>query len=217
MSIKMNQLIKLSGVPKATILYYIKEGLLPQPEKPKPNLHLYSQDCVEILSFIKYLQKNFDCSILEIKEIITSDNYRADNSYKLLLDAIDTIMGIKHQKKYTKDEIKDIFDIDIIEIDSMIKDGLIFQRDGLFTQKEIDMIEIIIDFKKLDVDIKLLKLYTKQARDLSVLEIEMANNLIETSKSKNNAIKKIFDTILIVKPYIYNMTTLNEYKIKEIE
>ena len=57
MSIKMNQLTNLSGVPKATILFYIKEGLLPQPQKPKPNLHLYSEDCVEILSFIKYLHK----------------------------------------------------------------------------------------------------------------------------------------------------------------
>lgn len=212
MSIKMNQLTKLSGVPKATILYYIKEGLLPQPEKPKPNLHLYSQDCVEILSFIKYLQKNFDCSILEIQEIVSSEYYQTDNSYKLLLDAIHTIMGIKHQKKYNKDEIVTIFNIPLEEIDLMLEEGLIFQRDEVFTQKEIEMIQIIIDFKNLDIDIKLLKLYTKQARDLAKLEVEMANSLIETSKGKNDVIKKIFDTILILKPYIYNMTTLSEYQ-----
>ena len=40
----------------------------------------------------------------------------------------------------------------------------------------------------------------------------MANTLTKTSKSKNDVIKKIFDTILILKPYIYNMTTLSEYQ-----
>ena len=31
--LKMNDLVKLSHTPKSTVLYYVKEGLLPEPVK----------------------------------------------------------------------------------------------------------------------------------------------------------------------------------------
>jgi len=49
MALKMKELIAQSGESKSTILYYVKEGLLPQPSKPKPNVHLYDESSVEIL------------------------------------------------------------------------------------------------------------------------------------------------------------------------
>jgi len=55
MALKMKDLIAKSGESKSTILYYIKEGLLPQPQKPKPNVHLYDEVCIDIIKFIKYL------------------------------------------------------------------------------------------------------------------------------------------------------------------
>ncbi len=33
--LKMNDLVKFSQTPKSTILYYVKEGLLPEPVKDK--------------------------------------------------------------------------------------------------------------------------------------------------------------------------------------
>ena len=63
MALKMKELMALSDESKSTILYYIKEGLLPEPSKPKPNVHLYDESCVQILKFIKYLQHNFSYSI----------------------------------------------------------------------------------------------------------------------------------------------------------
>ncbi len=44
--LKMNDLVKLSQTPKSTVLYYVKEGLLPEPVKDKPNFHLYDEYCV---------------------------------------------------------------------------------------------------------------------------------------------------------------------------
>ena len=48
--LKMNDLVKLSQTPKSTVLYYVKEGLLPEPVKDKPNFHLYDEYCVELLN-----------------------------------------------------------------------------------------------------------------------------------------------------------------------
>ncbi|MEA2028195.1 MAG: MerR family transcriptional regulator [Campylobacterota bacterium] len=208
----MNRLVELSGVPKATILYYIKEGLLPQPEKPKPNLHLYSEEALELLEFIKYLQKNFDCSISEIKEVINVQKANNLSSYEALLEVVDLIMGNKYQLKFSFDEMIVKFKISREQLQGYIDEGLLYTRDGLFSQKEIEILEIILDLEALDSDRALLKSYCTQARELARLEIEMTNNILKTSQSKNRTIKRLFDTILILKPYIYNMSTLSEYK-----
>jgi len=212
MSMKMNKLVELSGVPKATILYYIKEGLLPEPQKPKPNLHLYSEETLDILEFIKYLQKNFECSISEIKEVLNVQKANNLSSYEALLEVVDLIMGNKYQLKFSFDEMVIKFKISKEKLQGYIDEGLLYTRDGLFSQKEIEILEIILDLEALDSDRALLKAYTTQARELARLEIEMTNNILKSSQSKNKTIKRLFDTILILKPYIYNMSTLSEYK-----
>ena len=68
--LKMNDLVKLSQTPKSTVLYYVKEGLLPEPVKDKPNFHLYDEHCVKLLSFIKYLQSNFNATISQLKHFL---------------------------------------------------------------------------------------------------------------------------------------------------
>jgi len=212
MSMKMNRLVELSGVPKATILYYIKEGLLPQPQKPKPNLHLYSEEALELLEFIKYLQKNFECSISEIKEVINVQKANNLSNYEALLEVVDLIMGNKYQLKYSFDEMVVEFKLPKERLQGYIDEGLLYTRDGLFSQKEKEILQIILDLEALDSDRALLKSYATGARELAKLEIEMTNNILKTSKSKNKTIKRLFDTILILKPYIYNMSTLSEYK-----
>ncbi len=74
MKFKMSELVAKSGISKSTILYYIKEGLLPEPHKPKPNVHLYDKKTLKILEFIKYFQENLGYSISHIKEILTDNN-----------------------------------------------------------------------------------------------------------------------------------------------
>ena len=76
--LKMNDLVKLSQTPKSTVLYYVKEGLLPEPVKDKPNFHLYDEYCVELLSFIKYLQSNFNATISQIKALFADSSSEFD-------------------------------------------------------------------------------------------------------------------------------------------
>ena len=39
--LRMADLVEATGVPKSTILYYVAEGLLPEPVRPKPNVAYY--------------------------------------------------------------------------------------------------------------------------------------------------------------------------------
>lgn len=49
----MRELVRRTGVSKATILHYVSEGLLPEPERPKPNVALYDEVCVELIAYIR--------------------------------------------------------------------------------------------------------------------------------------------------------------------
>lgn len=98
MSIKMSTLTKESGFSKSTILYYIKEGLLPKPKKPKPNLHLYSDNSIKILEFIKYLQEHFHYSIAEIKSIIEDNKIDFSSDTTIIINYL-SAMDAKEKKE----------------------------------------------------------------------------------------------------------------------
>ncbi len=175
MSLKMSTLTKESGVSKSTILYYIKEGLLPPPKKPKPNLYLYDDRSVAILKFIKYFQEHLHYSIAEIKSII------ADNKIDFSSHSSEVI---NYLKALNSNEKKDI-------------------------AKKIRQEAI-----RLGVDSKLFDEYKKRAKELAKLEYEIFANMLEKSEenSKNKLQKVMFDTLLTLKPYIFNQATIKEHK-----
>ena len=97
MKYKMQDLVSQSGVNKSTILYYIKEGLLPQPEKPKPNLHLYPAQTLKMLEFIKYFQQNLGYSIAQIKEIVKDNRIDFGQNSDMILEYLEAMEGSKQR------------------------------------------------------------------------------------------------------------------------
>mgnify|MGYP000043967683 CR=1 FL=1 len=57
MEYKISELVAKTGVPKSTILYYIREGLLPEAKKIKSNVHRYSDEHIELIHYIKYMKE----------------------------------------------------------------------------------------------------------------------------------------------------------------
>jgi DNA-binding transcriptional MerR regulator len=215
MGIKMNELIKLTDTPKSTILYYVKEGLLPEPLKPKPNLHLYDERCVEIIKFIKYLQNNFDSSINEIKTIVQADHFDLKRGFEVLLETLDIIMGSAHQSSYSSEYVLTHFSISKEQLDYYIDQQLLFKRDGVFTQKELEILEILLHLEDQEVSHELLKAYVDHARALAAFEVAFAKSYLQQKNRANDAVKALFDTTLILKPYLFNMHALNAYRQSE--
>ncbi len=105
MRFKMSELTAKSGISKSTILYYVKEGLLPQPHKPKPNVHLYDEKTLKILEFIKYFQETLGYSISHIKEILNDNNIDFDSDSDIIigyLKAMQNKNGEREAKKIAK-------------------------------------------------------------------------------------------------------------------
>ena len=78
---KMAQLSTTSGVPVATIKYYLREGLLPAGERHGPNQSLYGPEHLRRLSVIRGLLDVGGLSIAAARRVI---------------DAIDSDLGLAH-------------------------------------------------------------------------------------------------------------------------
>jgi DNA-binding transcriptional MerR regulator len=57
MGFKIGEIAKRSGVPASTIRYYVKEGLLPSPEKVNKKMAYYDESCITKLEAIQHLQE----------------------------------------------------------------------------------------------------------------------------------------------------------------
>jgi DNA-binding transcriptional MerR regulator len=70
LGLKMQDLAAATGVPKSTILHYLKEGLLPKPYKTSWNMAYYLPACVERITFIKVLQSKYRLSLALIRQFL---------------------------------------------------------------------------------------------------------------------------------------------------
>lgn len=55
--LRMADLVEATGAPKSTILYYVSEGLLPPPDRPKPNVAFYDPICIDLIRYIRGAQR----------------------------------------------------------------------------------------------------------------------------------------------------------------
>ena len=67
---KISAVVKRTGVPKETIHFYIREGLLRKPHKSGANIADYNENHVKQIRFIKELRDNYYFPIPLIKKII---------------------------------------------------------------------------------------------------------------------------------------------------
>jgi len=67
---KISELVKKTGVPKETIHFYIREGLLRKPRKSGVNSAEYGERYIDQIQLIKDLRDNYYLPIPEIKKIV---------------------------------------------------------------------------------------------------------------------------------------------------
>ena len=213
MAYKMKELMALSDESKSTILFYIKEGLLPEPQKPKPNLHLYDESCVQILKFIKYLQHNFSYSIAEIKSIFQDNIFDFGGSFEMMVRSLELISGGKEGEWYTKEKFLALLNIDDTTLSDYKQRGYLFERAKGYSKKELEIVHILERSKSLGLDFTLLDEYVASAKLLAQKENEVGSKLLannEESHDKRYAL--LFDLVLTLKPYIFNMHTVQKHK-----
>ncbi len=213
MLLKMKELMLQTGESKSTILYYIKEGLLPEPSKPKPNVHLYDQNCVEIIKFIKYLQHNFSYTILEIKAIFADSHFDEDGSFEMMIKSLELISGGKENQWYEREDFLELTSLSEESLEMYQRKGYLFERAKGFSSKEIEIVKILQHGEAFGLDFSLLENYVSDAKSLAKQEFETGSKLMKSDKdSHSEHYALLFDLVLILKPYIFNMHTVREHQ-----
>lgn len=68
--LRIGELVKETGVARGTIAHYLREGLLPAPEKTSKNMAFYDPECVERIKLIKDLQNKQRLSLAAIRDML---------------------------------------------------------------------------------------------------------------------------------------------------
>ena len=71
--LKMRDLERATGVGRESIRFYIREGLLPEPERPGRNVAWYDESFIERIRLIKELQQKRYLPLQVIKAIVAGD------------------------------------------------------------------------------------------------------------------------------------------------
>lgn len=212
MALKMKELIAKSGESRSTILYYLKEGLLPEPSKPKPNVHLYKESSVEIIKFIKYLQKHFSYTIADIKQIFEQTPLDMDGSFEMMVNALEIATAGRASLWLSKEALLQKTGILEEVLESYIDKGYIFARKQGFRMAEIEMIHILQNLTALGLERTLIDQYVRSAKEIAKLESEAGSRMFDAAEEETaEHYELLFDVVLKLKPYIYNMHTVSQY------
>ena len=148
---KMKELEAATGIGRETIRYYIREGLLPEPVRPKRNVAAYGREHVKRLNLIRKLQQERHLPLSVIRTIVTSETGEPAGGFEALI-GLEVAMGplLAEGRSLAPRKLADVAKdtgLGIDEIRSFAGIGLIQidKRDGgeWLNQRNVRIMEII--------------------------------------------------------------------------
>ncbi|MFN4230861.1 MerR family transcriptional regulator [Parvibaculum sp.] len=148
---KMKELEAATGIGRETIRYYIREGLLPEPVRPKRNVAAYGREHVKRLNLIRKLQQERHLPLSVIKTIVTSETGEPAGGFESLI-GLEVAMGplLADGRNLAPKKLADVAKdtgLPLADIRKFAEIGLIHidQRDGTewLNQRNVRIMEII--------------------------------------------------------------------------
>ena len=211
MEYKISELVAKTHVPKSTILYYIREGLLPEAKKIKSNVHRYNDQHVELIHYIKYMKEEIGSTNEQIKYALQKQNQSFSSSATMLQPLMNTLSGVPSDAEhYTKKQFIEQFDIDTTLLEELLQDGIVLPlNEDDYTDREASIIKLVSYFKEVGVDYSILKAYVHHAKALSELEYKMQEQLCSVRNDENfsKLWKIMFESLFNAKNYLFNRNT----------
>jgi DNA-binding transcriptional MerR regulator len=134
----MKELVEATGVPKSTILHYVKEGLLPEPLKTSPNMAYYHPESVERVRFIKTVQSNHRLPLTKIKSLLIRRDRGEDITFRLEL--VRGIFGEAGGPLLDETAFAEATGLNSTRIDEFLSAGLILPlEEGRFDGEDVAM------------------------------------------------------------------------------
>ncbi|MDP3119689.1 MAG: MerR family transcriptional regulator [Sulfuricurvum sp.] len=211
MEYKMSEMVARTNVPKSTILYYIREGLLPEAKKLKSNVHRYGDEHIELIGYIKYMQEEIGSTNEQIKFALQNKNQSLSSSFSMIEPLMNTLSSIPiGAVHYTKEQFLKYYNIDSKFLEQLMNDGILVPiHDEDFTEKEASIVKLVLSFKAVGIDYAIIKEYVEHAKALSELESKMQMQLCSVRSDENFSMlwKIMFESLFNAKEYLFNRYT----------
>ena len=211
MEYKISEVVKKTNIPKSTILYYIKEDLLPEAKKIKANVHRYNDEHIELIGYITYMKEHFGSSNEQLKNILQKKDQSFATSSSMITPLMNTLSSIPSDAKhYTKEAFIESFHVDRALLERLLNDEILLPlNENDFTEKEASILTLVSYFMTVGVDYEILKLYVFHAKALSILEHKIQTQLCDIRNDDNFSTlwKIVFETLFNAKTYIFNRHT----------
>jgi len=212
---KISEVVARTGVPKSTILYYIKEGMLPEARKLKPNVHRYNDEHVERLKYIRYMQEEVGSTNEQIKAALGNANRSLSSSLTMIEPLMNTLSRIPSDAEhYSKAGFVEAFGLDGAVVDRLLKQGILLPTaPDDFTLKEAAVVKLADMFESVGIAPDLLAEYAKHAKTLATLERQMQQQLCQVRTDENFSMlwKILFETLFTAKPYLFDRNTYHTF------
>ena len=211
MEYKISELVAKTHVPKSTILYYIREGLLPEAKKIKSNVHRYSDKHLELIQYIKYMKEEIGSTNEQIKFALQHQDQSFSSSATMLQPLMNTLSSIPSEAQhFTKQQFIEHFDVDPVLLEELLNDGILLPvNSDDYTDREASIIKLVTNFKEVGIDHSILKAYAYHAKALSELEYQMQTQLCDVRNDENfsKLWKIMFESLFNAKTYLFNRNT----------
>ena len=192
MPLKISELEKITGVPQSTIRYYVKEGLLPKPEKINKSMAYYDESCIDRIALVRNLQENKYYPLSVIKNILKGIDKGANLNGLLTLE--DAIFGPKpggSHTFYTREEFLKAGEIDSELLDTMEGMGILipYNKGDKRPYNEEDLSfarHISQGCLELGVDIRDMGFYVEMGRKIVEEEIKLRKKIVKGKTTAEN-------------------------------
>ncbi len=190
--VPMRELTKMTGFSRATINYYIREGLLPAPQKSAKNMAYYDADFVRRLKIIKQL-KSYHFSLKHIRHSLNCLYNREDSVQRTHFRALlykNVADHAEERQSVSLDTIQDATGLSQEILQQLIDLNLIYLVNAekqYYDGSAIRLGNMIREQMEMGISIDSILLVVKRLFDLSVLELRAFSHQIRMPMMEQQA------------------------------
>ncbi|NQT57093.1 MAG: MerR family transcriptional regulator [Desulfobacteraceae bacterium] len=175
---KMKELMDATGVSKATILHYVKEGLLPEPVKTSPNMAYYPHSCIERIDFIKQLQSKHRLPLAQIKIILEEQD--KGREVTPLIELKEVLFGQNGSEHLDKNAFGRVTGLSSEDVDKYLsQDLLIPKEEGRFDPEDVAIGRILRLARDLGIKPEEAEYYPRFAKEIVAKEMAIHKRLVK--------------------------------------
>jgi DNA-binding transcriptional MerR regulator len=194
MGLKIGELSRKSGVPVSTIRYYVKEGLLPAPEKVNKKMAYYDEICIKKLYAIQHLQEKKYYPLAMIKNILRrmDDGFTFEES-SAVEDAVFAPMANGEMNLVGRAEFLSLTGLKPEQLDEVERIGLIMpylreKKTCLYNPEDVTVArEAIRQVYQFGIDPNDFEFYVRLGHEITDHEVAFRKRLIRGMSAKDNA------------------------------